>query len=125
MFIRLTDGQKAKQGLPPIPAFQRPGSARQRAAVPLHRRLPAPARSARGWGDPANTNPAVRVRRSPRRHAVSQDHAAGSGFHMHQGHKINCGETKGVTRGARERPAAAPGPACRCREQHETIPHDK
>lgn len=71
--------------------------------------LLAPARSARGrGGDPASTNPAVT--RSPRRRAVSQDHAAGNGFHMHQGHKINCGETKGVKRGARESPEAARRP---------------
>lgn len=29
----------------------------------------------------------------------------GNSFHMHQSHKINCGETKGVKRGAREHPA--------------------
>lgn len=44
------------------------------------------------------------VRRSPRRRAVSQDPAAGNGSRMHQRHKNSCGETKGVKRGAWERP---------------------
>lgn len=124
MFIRLTDGQKAKCGLRPRPSLTAPWLCQAAGSrVTLHRLLPAPARSACGWGDPASTNSAVR--HSPWHRAVSQDHAASNGFHMHQGHKINCGETKGVKRGAREHPAAAPAPTCRCREQHKTIPHDR